>query len=124
MRIAKRTDSAVSMSTSGTGAAMGCEHLIGYSITIAVTATSGTLAGDFTLEGSNDAFTDNVNNNANSSATWVGLNNTTASISTTTTTSVLYNISDVQYGAYRIKWTRSSGLGSYTAYHLAKGNQS
>jgi len=121
MKIATRTDSAVSMDASGNGAAMRITYIDGYSVVVAITRATGTLAGDFTLQLSNDAFLDNVNNNANSAATWVTVSSSSQAVSTTTTASIYWNIPDANYDAYRIVWTRTSGTGSYTAYHLAKG---
>jgi hypothetical protein len=100
---------------------MALGYINGYSIVVAVTASAGTLAGDLTLQLSNNAFLDNVNNNANTSATWITVTDSTKAISTTTTASTYWNIPDANYSAYRIVWTRSGGSGAYTAYHYAKG---
>lgn len=121
MKIMTRVDTAVSMNATNNGAPIHMEHVEGASIIVAVTATSGTLAGDLKLQASNNAFTDNVNNNVNSSATWVDIPSATAAISTTTTATARLVVTGVYDQAIRLVWTRSGGEGSYTALISAKG---
>lgn len=120
MKVSNREDSA-SMNASFNGASYHVEFLEGYSICAAWTETSATLAGTLKLQASNNAFTDNVNNNENSSATWVDI--TGSSVAVSGSGSQFWNVSDVYYKAFRIVWTRTSGEGTFAAFIHAKGVQ-
>jgi hypothetical protein len=109
------------MNASFNGAAYHMEHLDGYSICASWTETSATLAGTLKLQASNNAFTDNVNNNEDANSVWVDV--TGSAVAVSGSGSQFWNVSDVYYKAFRIVWTRASGQGSFTAYIHAKGVQ-
>lgn len=113
--------SSQSMNASFDSNAFHLETLEGYSICAAWTETSATLAGTLKLQASNDAFTDNTNNQEKSGATWVDI--TGSSVAVSGSGSQFWNVSDVYYKAFRIVWTRTSGQGTFTAYIHAKGSQ-
>jgi hypothetical protein len=119
MKIAKRSDS-ISLGASFNGDAMGIEFVNGYSICASWTDT-GSLGGSFKLQASNNPFTDNVNMTPNPLAVWVDI--TGSSIAVTGAASQFWNVSDANYSAYRIVWTRTGGSGQLTAHHLTKGQQ-
>lgn len=78
------------------------------------------LTGTLKLQASNDAFLqDGWNNEENTSATWIDI--TGSSVAVSGTGSQIWNVSDVYYSAARVVWTRTVGIGTYTAHITAKG---
>lgn len=125
MRVATRTDSAVSMNATGNGSAFKIDHMDGFAVSVQATASSGTLGGTFKLQGTaTDPFTNNVNNTANPDAVWDDIPGSVTTVSTTSTATYSYNCTNAYYRGVRLVWTRTGGLGSYTAYWSAKGPQS
>ena len=116
MKFFKRNDT-IDLAATANGAALHLTTMQGYSIS-AVWTDAGSLGGSFKLQGSNNAFTDNVNNNENSSATWVDV--VGSSVAVSGASSQLWNVSDVYYGAARVVWTRTGGSGTYTSVTIAK----
>lgn len=81
---------------------------------------SDDLTGTFKLQASNNAFLqEGWNNQENPDATWVDISG--SSVNVTTSGSQIWNVSDVYYSAARVVWTRSVGIGTYTAHITAKG---
>ena len=119
MKIGKRSDS-ISLGASFNGDAMGIEFVNGYSICASWTEV-GSLDGTLKLQASNNPFTDNVNMTPNPSAVWVDV--TGSSVAVSAAGSQFYNVSDANYSAYRIVWTRVDGGGELTVHHLIKGDQ-
>jgi len=119
MKTAKRADS-ISLGASFIGDAMGIEYVNGYSICASWTEV-GTLDGTIKLQASNNPFTDNVNMTPDPNAVWVDISG--SSIAVSDAGSQFWNVSDANYSAYRLVWTRVSGSGTFTAYHLIKGPQ-
>ena len=101
------------------GTALNVEHLEGVSFIMAVTSSSGPLTGSFKLQVSNDAFTGNVNNNENPSATWIDYAGSAQAVGGTTTLG--WNVTDLYFKAIRLVWTYSSGAGSASINIQAKG---
>lgn len=120
MKIGKRADTALSMAATFNGAAMGIEFVNGYSVAASWT-DAGSLSGTLKIQASNNPFTDNVNLTANPSALWVDIPGSSVAISGAG--SQFWNVSDANYSAYRLVWTRTAGDGALTAYHLIKGDQ-
>ncbi len=116
MKTLERLDS-VSMGASSNGAAIHVESMTGFSI---MAKWTGSPVGDFTLEASNNAFTDNVNNNENPDALWVTITGSDVAAGGTSGNQI-WNVSDVYYKAVRVVYTRTSGTGTYTAAIWAKG---
>ena len=119
MKIGKRSDT-LSLAASFNGDAMGIEYVNGYSICATWTEV-GTLDGTLKLQASNNPFTDNVNMTPAPDAVWVDIAG--SSIVVSDAGSQFWNVSDSNYSAYRIVWTRVSGSGELKAYHLIKGDQ-
>ncbi len=105
----------VDLSATGVSVAQAVDNIEGYSICASWDGGVGTLE----LEASNNAFLDNVNNNENPSATWVTITGSSVAISGAGTQ--FWNVSDVYYRAFRIKYTSTSGTGTLTAYVFCKG---
>ncbi len=97
---------AASMDASFNGANVGLAHMRGFSIVAAWTETSATLAGDLTLEASNDG------------SVWSTISGSTVAVSGTGSTA--WNHSDSYFKYVRIKWARTSGEGTITAILQAK----
>lgn len=113
-----RTAATTSLGASFNGSPYLLEHMNGFSIVVDVSGTS-TAAGTFKLQASNNAFTDNVNGDTNSSATWVDISGSGITI-VSGDTQLMWHVTDAFYEAVRVVWTRSSGTGTYTAYFIAK----
>jgi hypothetical protein len=111
----------ISLNASINDAPYSLEHLDGVSICAVATQASGTLAGTLKLQASNNAFLDNTDNNANSGATWVDIPSSSISVSTATTQTVFWNLTDIFYEAIRIVWTSSTGTGTLTYFLIGKG---
>ena len=101
------------------------KHLNGYSVVVTATWTSGTLAGTFKLQASNDALTDDNAEAANPTATWVDVAGSPFSVSITSgSVSNMWNVSQPFYEYFRLVWTSSSGVGTANANFFAKQNGS
>ncbi len=77
------------------------------------------LTGALTLQASNNAFLDNVNNEEDPDAIWTEI--TGSSVSVTTTGTHIWNVADCYYKAARVVWTATAGIGDYVSYTFAKG---
>lgn len=120
MRVADRTDVAVSMATDNDGKAFGLDHLTGYSVTVDYDpATTGT----FSLEMCNNPFIDDSLQNPNPDAAWVPITGSEITIASGTE-DVAWNVEGAYYRAVRIHWEEDTGAGTYTAWWHAKGPQS
>ncbi len=120
MRVADKTET---FNTAGTvtGTAFGLDHMIYYSLTA---VSTGTAVGTIKLQASNDAFTDNVNNNEKTTATWVDITSSTQAVAGTGT-KLLWTTGDAAgYRAVRAVYTTTSGTGNVVLYWHAKGGQS
>lgn len=96
------------------------ERMKSYSICADIVETSASLAGALKLQASNNAYLDNVNNDANPNAVWVDVPSSTITL-TAGSTAIMWNVTDVGYECVRVVWTRTSGQGTFTPYFLAKG---
>ena len=124
MRTVVRQDTGVSMNASNDGTALKLDHLDGFAVSVAITRSSGTLAGTLKLQGTaSNPYTDNVTNTANSSAIWDDIPGSSVSVSTATTATYSFNASGIYYRGVRLVWTASSGQGSYDADWHGKGPQ-
>jgi len=119
MKVAKRTDTQ-SLAASANLAAVGIEFVAGYSVAASWTDT-GSLAGTLTLQACNNPFTDNVNMTPDPNALWVDITGSAIAVSGVGTQ--FWNVDAANYSAYRVKWTRTTGTGTLTAYNLIKGPQ-
>jgi hypothetical protein len=94
----------------------------GFSIQISW-SDDGDLDGEFKLQGSNNAFTDNVgfpeSIQFNANADWEDLPG--SDVTVTAAGDQLWNVSDVQYTAVRLVWTRTDGAGEMTGRFESKG---
>ena len=109
-----------SMNASFNGNPFKIDFSWGYSICAAIDETSASLVGTLHLQASNNAFQDNVQNEVRSDAVWVDIPNTSAVLDGGDD-QVFWNVSDANYEAVRIVWTRTSGQGTMSTYILAKG---
>lgn len=122
MRVTTRTDS-VSMNATFNGAALGVDHLEGFSVCISAAETSASLVGTLKLQASNNAFDETRSDGTVASgAVWVDITGATENVSGTGT--FMFNVSEVYYRAVRVVWTRTSGEGTMTARWFGKGVQS
>lgn len=120
MKIAYKNET-LSLAATGSTAAMKVDWAHGFSVQATWTGTLP--VGDFTIEGSNDAFIpDNVGNSLfeTSSATWTTVTGSTFAAGGAAGSS-FRNVSDVEYAAFRVKYTRTSGTGTATFVFLGKG---
>ena len=118
MKTAKRTDN-LSLDATFNADAVGIEFVNGYSVCAEWTGSD--LDGTLKLQASNDPFTDNVNMTPNPAATWVDV--TGSSVTVSAAGSQFYNVSDANYAAYRLVWTRVDGTGNIKVVNLIKGFQ-
>lgn len=95
------------------------ERMVGYSILANIVETVASLAGTLILQASNNAWLDNVNMDVNPAAVWVDIPNSTVTLTSGNTTA-MWNTTDVFYETVRVKWTHSTGDGTFTPYFLAK----
>lgn len=79
------------------------------------------LTGTLKLQASNNCFADNVNGELRSDAVWVDIPSASATLDGGDDT-VFFNITDANYEAVRLVWTRTAGQGSISTYILAKGD--
>jgi hypothetical protein len=110
-----------SMNASYNSTAYNLDYLEGFSVVASVVETSASLAGALKLQASNNAFKDNYTNTENPDAIWVDIGGTSVTLTAGSTT-VLWNVTQVYYGAFRYVWTRSSGQGTLTPFIVGKGN--
>lgn len=116
MRFIDRRDLAQSLVASYNGLAIHLERLHGYCIIVDVVgAPNGTLK----LQASNNAFTNNVNNNEDPAAVWVDIPGSSKTLSGSPT-QILFNASDAFYNAVRLVYTATSGTGSSNTYIYCK----
>ncbi len=118
MRIIKEVLTAPAQATSLNFQPYNTDYLQGYSMIVSI-ANQSSLNGTLKIQVSNNAFLDNVNNNLDPNAVWDDLPGSTNTITTNGTVS--YNVSDVQYGAFRLVYTRTAGTADFTVYVRAKG---
>ncbi len=120
MKTAQRTDGPTSMAASINGPAFVVEQMLNYSAQVIMT---GAPVGTLQLQGSNDAFEGPVGNQMyqieNPNAHWDTI--TGSSIAVSTAADVPYDVADVGYRYYRVQYVRTSGTGSMTVKHFAKG---
>lgn len=119
-----RIANAQSLAATVNGPAQHIEHMVGYSITAAVTGTAGSAVGTLKIQASNDAFDDNVGAGTyeKSTATWVDIPGSSQAVSDDGT--FIWNVDAAFYGACRVVYTRTSGTGTMEVYFTAKGPQS
>lgn len=117
-RIPERGKTAIvqSLDASFNGAAFYLERMKGFSIVVDKT---GTAAGTFTLEASNNAFTDLTSGETNATATWIKITGSDATV-ITGSDQIIWHSPESYYEAVRIVWTRTSGTGSASIYSIAK----
>lgn len=113
-----KTPTSQSMNASFNGGAYLTERLTGFSIIMGITETSATLAGTLKLQGSNNAFTDNYQNEERADAIWVDIESSPIAISGSS--QVGWNAEWAYYEGVRVVWTRTSGEGTALIYFLAK----
>lgn len=82
------------------------EYCQGMSVQIHWDGTSP--VGVFKLQASNNAFTDNVNNNVNPDAYWVDITDASVTVGADTGTH-MWNISEIFYSAIRVVYTADGG---------------
>ena len=119
MRVSKVTLT-VDLSATGNSLPVEIMFLNGYSI---VASWTGTPTGTLTLEGSNNAWNEDAlipsQANASTSATWVAINGSSTSL-TGAAGSYMWNASDQNFQAVRVKYTRTNGTGTLTGYFRGK----
>lgn len=113
-----RTDT-LSLNASINGPAFGIERLEGFSMAASWTQTSGSLAGTFKIQVSNDAFLNNVNENENPNAQWDDISG--SAVLASGAGQQMWNVSQAFYKAARIVWTSTSGQGVATVKYHGKG---
>lgn len=122
MKVAERHDEILDLSANHVGAAFGIDHLDGYSITILFIA-DGSLDGSVKLQGTaSNPFTDNVNMTPNPDAIWDDIADSEATVSTSSSSVVMYNAKTAYYRGVRLVFTNTSGDGVYVADWSAKGS--
>lgn len=119
-RLPEKGRAAASQSLNATfnSAAFLIERLKAVSLISVLVETSATLGGTLKLQHSNNAFMDNTGLEENATATWVDVPLITEAVSGSETVS--WNITDANWEAVRVVWTRTSGQGTGQFFWLAK----
>lgn len=117
MKTAFRTDT-FSLGATSNGAAFPLASMEGFSV--AGNIVTSDAVGTIKLQASNNAIPDNPTGVENPNATWEDISGATEVLASANAT-MLINVADVYYNAFRIVYTRSSGTGTATFYIWAKG---
>lgn len=109
----------IEMAASANSDPVAVDHMNGYSICASWTESVASLVGELKLQASNNAFTHQDLQVADASAVWSNVPASDYPVSGAG--SYCWNVSDVQYKAFRLVWTRTSGEGTLTGHIQIKG---
>lgn len=110
-----------SMGASFNGTPTKVDVLEGYSICASVVDAGADLVGTLKIQVANNVFANNTSNELTSYAVWIDLPGSEVALDGGND-SVIWNVSEVFYEAFRLVWTRTSGSGTIEMYIIGKGN--